>query len=98
MTTYLFAQERHAKQNYALKSLLHQGPNEFLQPLHTPPTLTRERQDLDACFRVVGDEDGVHEHRLGKCALRLPGARERVLVATLQHGAIHMVMGSTSWM
>ena len=77
---------RDAKKNDATKALLDERRKELFQPVDTPSALTRKTGDLDARVGIVGDEDGVHEHPLREAAPCLPGAGERVLVASLEDG------------
>ena len=80
----LFALERHAEEDDAPETLLHQWADEALQSIDAPPALPWQRWNLDAGCGVVGDKYGVHEHGLVKSAARLPLSRERVVVTTLE--------------
>lgn len=71
---HLLTIKRHSKENDAFQSLLHQWSKERLELVDTPPTLTRQSRDHDAGFRVIGDEDRVHEHGLCELPTALPGA------------------------
>ena len=70
--TDLVAVQRDTEEDDAPKALLHEGLEELLELVHAPPALARETGDLDARIRLVGDEDGVHEHGLCEGALSLP--------------------------
>jgi hypothetical protein len=60
--THLFAIDRYAEKNDTLESLLHQWADEFLQSFHAPTALAWEGGNLNTCFGIVRDEDGIHEH------------------------------------
>ena len=83
--THLLRLHGHTEENDTLQSLLYEGPDEALELVDTPPTLTWQRRHLLSGIGVVGDEDGVHEHGFGELARALPCAGDRVLVATLQN-------------
>lgn len=70
--TDLVAVQRDTEEDDAPEALLHEGLEELLELVHAPPALARKTGDLDARIRLVGDEDGVHEHGLCEGALSLP--------------------------
>ena len=70
--TDLFAVQWDTEEDDAAQAFLDEGPEKLLQSVHSPPALARKGRDLDMGVRLVGDEDGVHEHVLGEGALRLP--------------------------
>ena len=88
----LFALERHAKEDDASETLLHQWSDEPLQSIDTPSALPWQRWDLDTGCGVVGNKYGVHEHRLVKSAARLPLSREWVIVTTLEDRSMRVNM------
>ena len=77
-----------AEKNDAAEALLDERSKELFESVNAPPALTRKTSDLDSRVWLIGDEDRVHEHIFGESMLRLPGARERVLVAALENRAV----------
>ena len=85
--THLFTVEGNTEEDYARETFLNQRTQELFELVNSPPTLTGERRDGDACVRVVGDEDGVHEHGLRELPSSLPCSRYGMLVTTLEDRA-----------
>jgi hypothetical protein len=84
---YLDAVKRHPKEDHALQTLLHEGPEEPFQLVDAPAALAGKGRDELGGVWVVGDEDGVHQHGLCEVAAGLPRPGERVGVAALEDGA-----------
>lgn len=89
--THLVALEGDAEENDALEALLDERGEEALEAVQAPAGLSGQGGDLDVRVGVVRDEDGVHKHGLGKRPLRLPGAREWVVVPACEDGAVEAV-------
>lgn len=95
--THLVALEGDAEEDDALEALCDERAEEALEAVHAPARLPGQRGDLDVRVGVVCDEDGVHEHALGERPLRLPGARERVVVPARKDGAVEGDDRSARW-
>lgn len=85
--THLLALHRYTEEDDALETLLYERTEEALDLVHAPAALSWERRNFDDRLWVIGDEYRVHKHALGESALRLPGARKRMLVASLEDRA-----------
>ena len=68
----LFAVQRDAEEDDALQALGNERREELLEPVEAPARLPRQGLDDDVRLGVVGDEDRVHEHRLGELPPALP--------------------------
>lgn len=69
---YLFAAHGYTEEDHTAKALLYERPEEFLELVHAPPGLAGKGGNVDVRIGIVGNKDGVHEHRLCDAALRLP--------------------------
>jgi hypothetical protein len=72
MYTHFFAIQWHPEKDDTLQAFLDQWTDEALELINTPSPLTRQGLDNNARFRIVGDEDRVHEHRFCQLAVQLP--------------------------
>ena len=63
---------RHAEENDALQPILHERVKKFTELVDAPAALIWEGWNRFGCVLDIGDEDGVHQHRLCEVTSGLP--------------------------
>lgn len=72
MTPHFGAIQWNTKEDDTPQSFFNERAEKLLDFVDTPAALTREGRYLEAGIGIVGNEDGVHQHRLGQCTSGLP--------------------------
>lgn len=60
------------KEDNAPQSFFNERAEESLKLVHAPAALTRQGGYFNLGIGIIGDEDRIHEHRLGQCTSGLP--------------------------
>lgn len=76
--------EGNAEEDHGAETLGDEGAEEWDELIDAPSVLPGQGGDQGLLVGIVGYEEGVDQHRFCELALRLPGAREGVRVASVK--------------